>query len=84
MTIDANQYKKEFRDYYKKTGETATHIFTYSKEQKERVVYLISGKRNVFINEKEYTEMRSRDSENQSYNFKDTIFLAVGRYADVK
>ena len=72
-----------FKDYYKKHGFTATHIFIYSEYQKGLGGLLWEDVLNSYVNGVEYTEMRSRDASDLDFVV-DAQIVAVGRYDDAK
>ena len=82
MELQNVNLKEEFKNYYNKTGNTATHVFVFSKIQLEIGQSFDFNKRKCTIKGEEYSEMRSRDSSN-NFNHKDVKFVAVGCYIDV-
>ena len=84
MALNNELIKKAFEKYYADNGNTATHIFVYSKEQSNISGRLFGEPKNaVYLNNIEYSEMYSRDSKHAS-NFKDVVFIGVGTHADVQ
>ena len=82
MEFNKNALNKMFENYYKKTGNTATHVFVYSKYQNEISMNFEIDKKQPYVNNEPYSEMRSRDSDS-GFKFKDTVLIAVGTYKDV-
>jgi len=73
-----------FEEYYEKTGNTATHIFVYSKKQDERSYGKMLDGKETYLNGERYSEMRSRDYRDKiDFNNIDIKFIGVGTYDDV-
>ena len=83
MTFKKLFLEQEFKNYYNKTGNVATHVFVHSVEQENISNSFDLDKPQTTIEGVVYSEMRSRDSVLE-FNWKDTNFLAVGTYDDVK
>lgn len=97
MKLDKEFLDKKYKEYFEKHGHKATHVFVYSKEQREQVVkvsvehgllytnYAIVG--TVIDHERQqiriYTEMRE-PKYGVEFNFNDTEFVCVGCYSDIK
>lgn len=75
--------EKEFKNYYKRTGSVATHIFVHSIEQEEISKSCDLDKIQTRVEGVVYSEMRGRDAD-LHFNWEDTSFVSVGRYEDVK
>lgn len=88
MEFSEIELQKQFKEYYKKTGNTATHVFVFSEDQSKITFdYLdgnefFDGKKN-YVNGLRYSEMRNRDSDSV-FNWEDTKIIAVGTIRDVK
>lgn len=88
MKIPENQLKEAFENYYKEKGVSATHVFVYSKTQEsiisKNILMFFHKERVVFyVNNKNYSEMRSRDSADKEFGFDDTMFVCVGTNSDI-
>ena len=86
MKIDKLKLEEEFKKYYSEKGKTATHVFVFSKEQSLISDYHSSMSydfKKCYINGLVYSEMRGRDSKNDTFLFDDTIFLCVGNHNDI-
>lgn len=82
MKFDSKKIDQEFKEYYSKNITTATHVFIHSETQIiERGMCSSSFFQLNTINGKPYTEMRSRDAQQEYID--DAIFVAVGTYNDV-
>lgn len=75
--------EQEFKSYYNKTGNIATHVFVHSVKQENISKSFDFKKTQTTIEGVVYSEMRSRDSD-LKFDWDDTNFVAVGTYNDVK
>lgn len=86
MIFKKDFLEEKFREYYRETSKTATHIFVYSESQDESyypTALSDRDKNHTYINKERYSEMRSRDYFDLSFRWEDTEFVAVGCDEDV-